>query len=154
MPGEHRDAHRMTAISAPAPLRNTIGTTPIIKAMEVISMGRRRKRPASKIACLACITVILKLLSKFDDQYGIFFASLAPPAQSALFWVKIMYFVTSGYKARHLVLIIGHREIIKIMAKGRSKPLVLLRCQYHKYQQDNQGKITMPHLPAKIAGGK
>ncbi len=48
--GEHRNPHRVTHLE-PAPLDITSGTTPMMKAIDVIRIGRSRKRLASIAAC-------------------------------------------------------------------------------------------------------
>ena len=62
-----------TRISAPAPLASTSGTTPRMKAKEVIKIGRSRKRQASTVAsirlapwscfCLANSTIRMAFLA-------------------------------------------------------------------------------------------
>ena len=47
---EHRDAQRKR--SRPAPFASTNGTTPRMKAKEVIKIGRRRKRQAWMVASI------------------------------------------------------------------------------------------------------
>ena len=55
-------------ISAPAPWAITSGTTPRMKAKEVIKIGRSRKRQASRVASPARHARFLLLLGELDDE--------------------------------------------------------------------------------------
>ena len=55
-------------ISAPAPCAIISGTTPRMKANEVITIGRSRSRQASSVACAARLARLALLLGEFDDQ--------------------------------------------------------------------------------------
>ena len=59
-------------ISAPAPLAKASGTTPKMKAKEVIRIGRSRVRPASEAAsCRSRPVLQLALAGELDDQDGV-----------------------------------------------------------------------------------
>jgi hypothetical protein len=55
-------------ISAPAPVEVTSGSTPMMKASEVIRIGRRRSRLASIAACTGVRPGELQLAREFHDQ--------------------------------------------------------------------------------------
>ena len=57
-------------ISAPAPVAITIGTTPRMKANEVIRIGRRRSRQASVVASKR-FALLAQLPGELDDQDGV-----------------------------------------------------------------------------------
>ena len=55
-------------ISAPAPVAITSGTTPRMKAKDVIRIGRSRVRAAWTAASHGACALLLRLLGEFDDQ--------------------------------------------------------------------------------------
>ena len=55
--------------SAPAPLASISGTTPMMKAKEVIRIGRRRRRAACNTADDRVMALlVLQMLGELDDQ--------------------------------------------------------------------------------------
>ncbi len=63
---------------------STSGTTPAIKANEVIRIGRRRRRDASSTAVMALRRRVFLGAGKLDNQNGVLAASRpAPRNQSA-----------------------------------------------------------------------
>ena len=55
-------------ISAPAPDAITSGTTPRMKANDVIKIGRNRSRDASSVASKHGLALFVQLLGELDDQ--------------------------------------------------------------------------------------
>ena len=58
-------------ISAPAPTAMTSGTTPKMKANDVIRIGRSRSRDASSVASTERLPFLVQLLGELDDQDGV-----------------------------------------------------------------------------------
>jgi hypothetical protein len=66
-------------ISAPAPVDSTSGSTPMMKASEVIRIGRRRRRLASMAACTGLRPA--NSSSRANSTIRIAFLPIAPPAR-------------------------------------------------------------------------
>ncbi|MNC66514.1 hypothetical protein D3C76_1654670 [compost metagenome] len=75
-------------ISEPAPLENTSGTTPMMNAMEVIRIGRRRRRLASIAACTMVRPCISS--SRANSTIRIAFFADSPTSTIRPIWVKML----------------------------------------------------------------
>ena len=68
--GKDGDAHGLAHLGAGAG-RITSGSTPMMKAIDVMRMGRRRRRLASIAACARRAPGKLQLARELDDQDGV-----------------------------------------------------------------------------------
>jgi hypothetical protein len=58
-------------LADPAPVLKASGSTPNMKASEVIRIGRRRSRTASSVASISVPTLLAQRLGELDDQDGV-----------------------------------------------------------------------------------
>ena len=75
-------------ISAPAPLENTSGTTPAMKAIDVIRIGRRRRRLASRAASITVRP--WSSSSRANSTIRIAFFEASPTSTNRAIWVKTL----------------------------------------------------------------
>ncbi|MCY1180011.1 hypothetical protein D9M73_204380 [compost metagenome] len=132
-------------ISEPAPELNTRGTTPMMKAIEVIRIGRRRRRQASSTAAsgsrpLAC-------LSLANSTIRIAFLHASPTSTIKPIWVKMLL----SPPERITPVIAESRVIgtIRITASGRLQ-LSYWAASTRKASSTQSGKTNSAVLPDRI----
>ncbi|MPN37557.1 hypothetical protein SDC9_185077 [bioreactor metagenome] len=132
-------------ISEPAPEDSTSGTTPMMKAIEVIRIGRRRRRLASIAAWsggLPCSSS-----SRANSTIRMAFLADRPTSTISPIWVnRLLSPPVSHTPVSAARMLVG---TIMITASGKVR-LSYWAASTRNTSRTLKGKIHMPALPARI----
>jgi hypothetical protein len=131
-------------ISAPAPLESKRGTTPRMKAIDVITIGRSRSRQASMVASRTGMPFSRCTLANSTIRIAFLLAS--PTSTTKPIWVKMLMSMLAIHTPA--IALKRHMGTTKITARG-SDQLSYCAARTRKTITTAKPKTIMAVLPAK-----